>query len=209
MADQKTSTLYTVGYTAFPSPDLLIETLRRYGIRALIDVRSVPYSAHYEQYDRENLRRILGGAKISYGNLASAFGARQENRAFYKNGRLDFDLFSRSEAFRKGMRKVENGIQQGYSPVLMCAEKNPITCHRAIMVARPFKEAGYRVIHILPGGEEKTQEDLERELLNLYFPDRDQVSLFDGQNPPDEKERLREAYVKQNDKIGFREENLL
>ena len=43
----------------------------------------------YGQYDKENLRWILGQVKISYGNLASAFGARQENRDFYKNGRLN------------------------------------------------------------------------------------------------------------------------
>ena len=59
----------------------------------------------------------------------------------------------------------------------------------------------------MPHGEAKTHEALEKELLDLYFPNRDQRSLFD-ENPVDEKECLREAYVRQNDKIGFREEDL-
>lgn len=206
--DTDRSTLYTVGYTSFPSPDELTEVLRDFGIRALVDVRSTPYSAHYEQYNKENIRRVLSKAGISYGHMAQAFGARQDNPAFYKNGRLDFDAFSRSDRFLRGKRRLEDGIDNGYAPVLMCAEKNPIVCHRAILVARAFRETGYAVIHILPNGETKTHETLEKELLDLYFPDRDQVSFFDGSAPADEKERLREAYVRQNDKIGFREEDL-
>ena len=204
--DTDRSTLYTVGYTSFPSPEELAEVLRGYGIRALVDVRSTPYSAHYEQYNKENIRRVLSKAGISYGNMALAFGARQDNPAFYKNGRLDFETFARSDRFQRGKRRLEDGIDNGYAPVLMCAEKNPITCHRAILVARAFRDAGYHVIHILPDGETKTHEALEQELLDLYFPDRNQLSVFD--KPMDEKERLRQAYEKQNDKIGFREENL-
>ena len=106
------------------------------------------------------------------------------------------------------MKRVEDGIHHGYCPVLMCAEKNPITCHRAIMIARKFKEAGYRVIHLLSDGNEKKHEELERDLLNLYFPDREQISLFDAEGPQNDQERLRKAYELQNDKIGFQEENL-
>ena len=206
--DTDRSTLYTVGYTSFPSPEELAEVLRSYGIRALVDVRSTPYSAHYEQYNKENIRRVLSKAGISYGNMALAFGARQEDPALYKNGRLDFETVSHSDRFLRGKRRLEDGIDNGYAPVLMCAEKNPIVCHRAILVARAFHDAGYQVVHILPDGATKTQTDLEKELLDLYFPERDQRSLFDGGTLPDEKECLREAYVKQNDKIGFREENL-
>ena len=202
------STLYTIGYTSCSSPEEMITTLREHHIQALIDVRSVPYSSYYEQYDKENLRKILKKANIHYGNFRNEFGARQENHAFYKNGRLDFDLFSHSQQFLSGMKRVEDGIHHGYCPVLMCAEKNPITCHRAIMIARKFKEAGYRVIHLLPDGKEKKHEELERDLLNLYFPDREQISLFDAEGPQNDQERLRKAYELQNDKIGFQEENL-
>lgn len=206
--NQPFSVLYTIGYTGCSSPEQMAQVLRERHIRALIDVRSVPYSARFANFDRENLRRIMKEAGIAYGNLAREFGARQENHSFYKNGRLDFDTFTQSEQFQIGMRKVENGIRQGYAPVLMCAEKNPIQCHRAVMVARPFREAGYRVIHLLPDGGEKTQETLEQELLNQYFPDREQMSLFDGGESPDEGDWLRKAYALQNDKIGFKEADL-
>ena len=206
--NQPFSTLYTIGYTGCSSPEQMAQLFRKRHIRALIDVRSIPYSSRYADFDRENLRRIMQDAGIAYGNLYREFGARQENHKFYKNGRLDFDTFAKSEQFQTGMRKVENGIRKGYAPALMCAEKNPLQCHRAMLVARPFREAGYHVVHLLPGGGEKTQEDLEQELLNLYFPDRKQVSLFDGDTPLDEAGWLQKAYILQNDKIGFREADL-
>ena len=87
----------------------------------------------------------------------------------------------------------------------MCAEKNPIQCHRAIMVSKVFHFKGFDVIHILPNGKTITQSQLEEELLNVYFPQRKQLSLFQTSNMTDE-EYICEAYRLQNKKIGYRKE---
>lgn len=61
----------------------------------------------------------------------------------------------------------------------MCTEKDPIDCHRAIMVARAFDVRGIKVSHILPNGSILTQRGLDDRLLEMFFPDRGQISFFD------------------------------
>ena len=138
---------------------------------------------------------------IHYGSFAEEFGARQENLLYHSNGYLDFEQYILSEQFLSGVSRVADGISRGYSPALMCAEKNPIDCHRAIMVSRVFYEQGFEVRHILVDGSYLTQSELEEELLDLYYPDRDQASIFG--NKPD-TDLIKDAYRKQNEKIGYK-----
>ena len=184
-----------------------ISELKKYGINVLIDVRSSPYSSYYTQYDRENLERLLKASGIYYRNYARQFGARQEDRKYYVDGVLNFKLFTQSGQFAEGADKVDAAIKAGYQPALMCAEKNPAECHRAIMVGKKLSDEQHDVLHIIPGGELKSQAEVGNELLNLYFPDRDQYSLF-VPDDRDEQELIEEAYAKQNLKIGFKLEDL-
>lgn len=196
--------LYTIGYAGFPDTQDFINALKQNGIQILIDVRSSPYSAYHISYNKNVLSELLKENNIYYFNYAKQFGARQENTAFYKNGRLDFEIFSHSEQFLDGVRRIDdsNGIV-----AFMCAEKNPSECHRTILVARAFSDAGQKVVHIMPNGETMTQYDIEQELLDKYFPDRTQTSLFEDLNKSEE-EYISEAYRRRNDEIGFKLEDL-
>ena len=91
----------------------------------------------------------------------------------------------------------------------MCAEKEPVSCHRTIMISKKLEEVlrQIEVLHILPDGHTKTKGDIDKELLDAYFPSRDQFSFFSDENE-DEEQLIEEAYVKQNWKIGFRKEDL-
>ena len=194
------SKLYTIGYAGFPDVNDFVRTLKDYGIQILIDVRSSPYSSYFEAYNKDRLSKLLKEHGIYYYNYARQFGARQENRDFYKDGRLDFKTFSQSEQFLDGVRSVEksNGVI-----AFMCAEKKPSECHRTILVARVFSDRGHDVLHIMPGGETMTQHDVEKELVDHYFPDREQGSLFDEDNRT-EADYIEEAYKCKNDEIGFK-----
>ena len=198
--------LYTIGYSSFSDAEDLTECLHTRGVNVLIDVRSTPYSTHFPQFNKEELERVLHGAGIYYRNYAKSFGARQENREYYRDGRLDFETFANSTRFEEGLIKVENSIAQGSTLTLMCAEKDPITCHRAILISRVFHEAGYTVLHMCPNQPDEPHAALEQRLVELHFPDADQFSLFD--KPMGYEEQLKEAYRLQNDKIGFKESNL-
>lgn len=190
--------IYTVGYTSFPIEDFL-RVLKEHGIGCVIDVRSVPRSAYYTDFNDSPLKETLRENGILYRNYAEEFGARQEDRSLYPNGYLDFEAFAATEAFRRGVEKVDAGTERGYKFALMCAEKDPFNCHRCILVGRNFKEHGYTVLH-LEKERTETQEDIETRLLERYFPNRNQLSLFDTRT---EKDLLNEAYRKRNAEIGY------
>ena len=194
-------TIYTIGYAGY-GIDAFLEELHRHGVSVLLDVRSSPYSGFHQDYNKETLERTLRSRHIYYRNYARSFGARQPERSLYPRGYLDFELFAASSDFQEGRRKVENSMEQGYCFALMCAEIEPIDCHRAILVARAFAEHGYEVLHLRPGKPPFLHQDLETQLLDLYFPDRDQIVL--DRLAQDEKELLKEAYRLRNEKIGYR-----
>ena len=103
-------TIYTIGYSGFKIDDF-VKTLKENGVSVVIDVRSLPYSQFYSDYNKENLSRILEVSKIYYRNYVAEFGARQENRDFYPNGYLDFEMFARSEVFLSGFEKIKKSMQ--------------------------------------------------------------------------------------------------
>lgn len=185
-------TVYTIGYSPF-SLDEFIKTIQFHHISCLIDVRSNPHSAYYTDYDKDILSRKLKDHNIIYRNYAREFGARQEDPHFYtKDGYLSFELYTKSDQFQAGVEKLRKGISLGYNFVLMCAEKDPMNCHRAIMIGKALKDNGFKVVHILyPHGIE-TQEEMEQRAIGS------QISFFS------EEERIQEFYEIQNQKIGYR-----
>lgn len=200
-----THTLYTIGYSGF-SIETFISTLKQHKINAIIDVRSLPYSKYYSDYNRDPLEKRLKRDGIFYRNYSVQFGARQEDISYYaKEGYLDFEKFSKSPQFLSGMNKICASMEHGYVFALMCAEKKPIDCHRTILVARAFYNKGYQVIHICPDSSELTQDDINFQLLELYYPNRNQVTFL-GENEDDET-LLEKAYEKRNAEIGYRLED--
>jgi len=231
--------LYTIGYSAFHhfgggagvgsaasatdanwTIESFVGVLRERNIGALIDVRSNPYSRMFPEYNKEHLAGILENSGIAYRNYKEGFGAQQDNGAWHAvdaNGHkyLDFELFAASDVFVDSAARVEKGIDLGHMPILMCAENDPVTCHRAILISRWFHEHGYQVEHIYLEGKQriacKTQEDIEAELMAMFkkqsgsgciFPD-DIEPLFDmGERRLSTEDWRRESYRLQNSRIS-------
>lgn len=193
--------IFTIGYTAFQFNDF-ISVLKKYNVNSVIDVRSSPYSKFHSEYNTDKLSEELKKRSFAYRNYKNEFGARQLEIKYYPHGYMDFSLFVKSDAFRSGMEKIMNASEMGYRFVLMCAEKDPVTCHRVIMVAHEFYKQGYTVKNILANGGFCTQEDIECRLVDMYYPDRNQLSFFDEQLSWDEM--VKNSYAYQNEKIGYR-----
>ena len=193
-------TVYSIGYSGFKNNEF-VETLHMYNVNLVVDVRSKPYSQYFPDYNKEIFEKFLKDEHVFYRNYAVEFGARQTNNSYYVQGYMDFELFSQSDSFLNGFDKIEKTLAKGYTPVLMCAEKDPFNCHRAILVSRAFSLAGYHIEHLLPNNETVTQSDIERRLLDFYFPKRYQLSLVDEAKSDDEL--IIEAYRKRNQEIGF------
>lgn len=194
--------IFTIGYTTFPYEEF-IRQLKKNKITCLIDVRSVPKSSYYVEYNKELLEVNLLKEGILYRNYAFEFGARQNDKKLYPNGYLDFDLFSKTDQFRQGIEKINKGKHYDQTFVLMCAEKDPFNCHRCILIGRAFRDEGYKVNHIVVNGDIITQEDIDKRLIDHYYPNRQQLSLFSEENLST-KEMLDNAYKKRNADIGYK-----
>lgn len=198
--------IYTVGHSTY-NIDYFIKLLRINNINCIIDVRSTPYSKYGPQYNRESLKKSLNEKGIYYIYMGKEFGARRNNRELYtKEGYLDFEKTSIDTDFKDGVYRINQGINKGYRIAFMCTEKDPFDCHRCILVARQFKDAGLEVKNILPDGSCITQEEIEIRLLNKYFPDRNQVTLFNLVNNDgiSEDKLIKDAYRLRNSEIGYK-----
>ena len=201
------NTIYSIGYSGFSIDDFLA-ALKKHNVAAVIDVRSRPFSSYFSNYDKGALEPVLKKRGVFYRNYAREFGAQQDDRRYYSaEGYLDFERFAKARPFLEGVDKLRAGMERDYTFALMCAEKRPIDCHRAILVSHAFFDLGYNVIHLMPNGEMVTQAELNGQLLEKYYPDRNQLTLFD--EPTDDASLLKLAYRRRNAEIGHRmtEEN--
>ena len=194
-------TIYTIGYSGF-SLESFKNVLLKNRISCVIDVRSNPVSNYFQDYNSNNLEPYLKKYNIIYRNYGPFFGARQKEVKYYPNGYLDFNLFTNSERFQEGLKRINAGIDLKYSFVLMCAEKDPFDCHRAIMISRVFHDNGFEVKHILADESFETQEMIEQKLVDRFFPNRNQLSLFSGEETT--QDLIKKGYDLRNKEIGYR-----
>ncbi|PWM30902.1 MAG: hypothetical protein DBX58_07890 [Clostridiales bacterium] len=195
--------LFTIGHSQH-CINYFIRLLNEHEVDYLLDVRSTPYSRYAEQYNRENIDKYLNSVDIKYFFMGKYFGARSQNMELYsEEGYLDFEKVRKTQNFNKGVENVVLGLKQGHRIALMCTEREPIDCHRAILVARAFEMRKIYAKHILPDGKILTQQQLNEQLLQKYFPDRKQLSLFSYENQISEQEYLMKAYRKRNSEIGY------
>jgi len=199
--------LFTIGHTQHKI-DYFVSLLKQYNINYVLDVRSTPYSKYAEQFNRENIKKSLIENNIIYSFTGNHFGARQDDMSLYsKEGFLDFEMVRNTPNFKVGFENVILGLQKNNNIALMCTEKDPFECHRAIMVSRAFDLAGVDINHILSDGSVQNQEVLNQRLLDKYFPDRNQLTLFNYMQNCENDNYLDEAYRKRNAEIGYHAEN--
>ena len=194
--------IYTIGHST-NIVESFVNLLDKYQINCVIDVRGIPFSKYAPQYNKDNIKNLLNKHGIYYIYMGDVLGARRKEPELYsREGYLDFAKVRENTIFLNGINRVINGIKKGYTISLMCTEKEPLMCHRSILLGREFRHNNYEVYHILENGEIESQISLEERLLDLYFKDRTQLSMFDTQEDNFTK-LISDAYRLQNKKIGY------
>jgi uncharacterized protein (DUF488 family) len=187
-------TLYTVGHSNH-SLERFLELLRLYEIEAVADVRSHPYSQFCPHFNREALETALAQHGVRYAFMGWALGARTDDRTCYENGQVKYERLAETAPYQAGIRRLKKAMETR-RVALMCAEKDPLTCHRTILITRRLQVDTAEIRHILETGEIETQGESEQRLLDLL---KIQPSLFFS-----EAELIAQAYEQQESKIAYR-----
>jgi uncharacterized protein (DUF488 family) len=186
--------VFTIGHSTHPQ-ERLIGLLVQHNITAVCDIRSKPYSRINPQFNREEIKRELRRAGLSYVFLGQELGARSTDPSAYDHGKVQYEKLALSGLFQQGLARVQEGLKS-YRIAIMCAEKDPLDCHRSILVARHLSRLGLEVRHILADGKVETHaEAMERLLSQLKLP---QCDMFRSH-----EDVLEDAYRIQEKRIAF------
>ena len=192
----------TIGHSNHPL-DAFMGLLFRHRVTALGDVRSAPCSRFNPHFNREPLAAALKAQGIGYVYLGRELGGRSDDRRCYEDGRIRYDRLARTDRFREGLERVVRGVAE-HRIALMCAEKEPLDCHRTLLVARALDERGMKVAHILFDGRlEPHAEAMDRLLAELDLEPED--DLLRQLQPRDEL--LAEAIARQAGRVGHAIDN--
>jgi uncharacterized protein (DUF488 family) len=157
----------------------------------------MPYSSRNPQFNKEALKNVLKSHSIEYVFLGEELGARPKDPSCYVEGKAIYQKIADSSLFKSGLERIKLGMQKGYVLALMCAEKDPMTCHRSILICRNLRGQGIDIRHIIDNETIETQPDLEKRLiaqLKLHpdmFKDTDSNALIER------------AYDAQGDRIAY------
>jgi uncharacterized protein (DUF488 family) len=196
MTTSETVTVLTIGHSTH-SWERFAALLRKANVTAIADVRSSPYSRYSPHFSRDELRAELKSDGISYVFLGKELGGRPSEHRFYCEGVADYEKMAQSPEFRKGLDRVVEGARK-HRIALMCSERNPLECHRCLLVGRALAERGVGVSHILDDGRIVSHSEIEDKLLDLSGRGSD--DLFVSRS-----ERLASAYREQAKKVAFNE----
>jgi uncharacterized protein (DUF488 family) len=149
------SAVFTIGHSTHPI-ETFLELLRAHAVTAVADVRSAPFSRFNPQFNEDALAHSLKTADIAYVFLGRELGARSDDPACYEQGRVHYGRLAKTALFQAGLGRVLHGSEK-QRIALLCAEKEPLDCHRTILVARALTERGVAVEHILADGRLESQ----------------------------------------------------
>jgi uncharacterized protein (DUF488 family) len=187
--------LFSIGHSNIPV-ERFVGLLRHAGANAVADVRSTPLSRRFPWFSAKNLAATLAQHGIAYLAYGDALGGRPRDAALYRDGVADYEAMARQPDFEIALdRLTAEGSQRRIC--LMCAEREPLDCHRCLLVARSLAERGLTIGHILHDGAVEPHVATEQRLLTLTGASDD---LFvTGQD-----DRLAAAYRRRARAVAYR-----
>ncbi len=184
----------TVGHSNH-SYERFLSLLRRAEVTAVADVRAAPFSRHSPHFNIQQLREELRLSNVAYVFLGKELGGRPRDRTFYCDNVADYEKMSTAEQFKRGLERLTAGAMK-YRIALMCSERDPLDCHRCLLIGRALSERGVHVEHILENGSTLTQMEAEEKLLKLSGRSADDLLMS-------REERLAAAYRDRARRVAF------
>jgi uncharacterized protein (DUF488 family) len=197
MVESKSNILYTIGHSNHKIEDF-ISLLKRYEVTCIADVRSAPHSRYCPQFNKDALAAALQAAGIAYMFLGRELGARPDDQSCYEGGCVNFQYLAKRKEFKQGLEHLLECASK-HRIALMCAEKDPLQCHRTILIARAINRHNLHIKHILADGNIEDHIEAERRLVGMF---KMGSALFES------TETIEQAYDQQAKKICHRAKKL-
>lgn len=186
----------TIGHSNH-SQEAFLSLLKAHGVTAVADVRSAPWSRLHPQFNREGLAEALDHAGIGYSFLGRELGGRPSDPSCYVNGQVQYDRVAQTMEFKRGIERVLTGAKN-FRIALLCAEREPLDCHRGLLVSPALEKAGLSVVHIhADGSAERHRDAMSRLLARFGFAEGD---LFRSR-----EELVEEACARQQERVAYTE----
>lgn len=186
-------TIYTIGHSTHPI-EKFFDLLQQHKISYVVDVRSTPFSQFNPQFNQSSLEASLGN-DITYLFMGAEFGVRVDDSSCYEEGKVKYSRLAQRSLFREGINRLCKGSQE-HRIALMCAEKEPLECHRTLLVSEALKKEGVSVEHIHSDGRLESHEAVLERLLA-------QFKLSDSDMFLSKEDRLSKALEMQEERIAY------
>jgi uncharacterized protein (DUF488 family) len=146
------SQIWTIGHST-RTIDTFISLLEENEIQVVADVRSLPGSKRYPQFNREMLAKSLTERGIRYEHFPELGGRRKakkdsHNMAWRNASFRGYADHMETEEFRKGVERLLDLANKMGPAAIMCAEAVWWRCHRAL-ISDYLKTRGVEVVHIV------------------------------------------------------------
>ena len=156
--------IFTIGHSDH-SIEGFLALLADNGVNMVVDVRSAPRSRWVPHFNPDNLEPALERAGIDYAYMGKELGGRPADRSAYDaNGRVSYERAAMADDFADAVASLIRQADERRI-VLLCMERDPLECHRALLVARALAEQGVDVLHILTDGAVENHDALMNRLL--------------------------------------------
>ena len=143
------ATILTVGHSNY-SQDQLLTLLKEKNITRVVDIRSTPFSKFASHFNKPTLQARLQRENIAYQHDPRLGGRPSKDELYDKdNHRARYDLMAQEPSFAQGMAHLTHTASAAGLTVLLCTEKDPLQCHRTLLVAHHLTLQGVNVDHVL------------------------------------------------------------
>lgn len=194
------TTLHSIGHGR-KSVQEFIEELRSFGIRYLVDVRSMPYSKWSPEFNKPVIEEWLPTYGIKYYWWGDSIGGRPTETSDYdEEGHFDYKRMASRQTFQKGLERLVAANDKQCRVAVMCSESDPSLCHRSKLIGRElYAQEGIDMLHILkPGKAIRETEILEKLSRKEGKPWQSEPNIF-GEKEEVPYFRSRTSYAENNE----------
>jgi uncharacterized protein (DUF488 family) len=151
-SQEKSVKIWTIGHST-RKIDNFVAALEAHGIKLLADVRALPGSRRYPQFNKETLAESLAEHGIRYEHFPELGGRRKaksdsKNTAWRNASFRGYADYMETEEFRRGIERLVDLANDNGPAAIMCAEAVWWRCHRAL-ISDFLKARDIEVIHII------------------------------------------------------------